>query len=262
MTPRLCARCNTPGEGQYCASCGAPLGERQCPTCGTNTNPDAGYCANCGTRLSANVANAAPDTKPDKKTRHSIQPGRVTIALAILATTTVLVAAIASRSGSSETPPAEPTAQTAAGVPPDISNLSPQERFIRLADRIQSAVQGGDTAAVVRFFPMMEAAYDALSPAERDLDARFHLSLLQAEVGHFPGAEAQADSIEAAVPAHLLAHYLRALIADFQGDVASARAARAAFRADYDGEMATARPEYLAHKTLLEQFLATTPARQ
>lgn len=263
MTPKTCSRCGTPGEGAFCSSCGAPLGERRCGSCGALANPGAGYCANCGTRLLGNVASSAPAAKPDKNIRNWGGVRRLNLALVGLALAAVVWAAIASRGTAPDGAPATgaPTAggTVADGTPPDISNLTPQQRFLRLADRVQSAVQQGDTATVVRFFPMVEAAYDALTPEERDLDSRFHLSLLQAEVGHFEGAEAQADTIEAAVPKHLLAHYLRALIADFKGDVSGARSARAAFRADYDAEIATARPEYVAHQTLLKQFLDTTP---
>lgn len=141
----------------------------------------------------------------------------------------------------------------------DLSNLPPHDRFLQIADRVQAAVQAGDSATVVGAFPSVEAAFAALSVEERDIDARFHLSLLRAEVGHFPGAVAQLDSIVALVPEHLLADYLRALIADFRGDTAAGRAARIAFRDHYEAELATGRPEYLAHRDLLAAFLATTP---
>ncbi len=149
---------------------------------------------------------------------------------------------------------------TQGGVP-DISNMTPQEQFLRLSDRVERSVLSGDTATVVRFFPMLESAFKNLSPAERDLDARFHLSLLQAQVGHFPAAVAQVDSIVADVPTHLFAYYLKALIADFQGDVAAARAARLAFREHFGTEQATKRPEYQAHQQLLDDFLRTTPEK-
>ncbi len=102
---------------------------------------------------------------------------------------------------------------------------------------------------------MMEQAYQLLEGDERDIDARFHLALLQAEVGHFDAATAQVDSIEAATsPRHLLASYLRAIIADFQGDLATGKSARTAFREHYDAEVATRRPEYVGHASLLEAF--------
>lgn len=153
-----------------------------------------------------------------------------------------------------------PSGRPAAASVADLSDLPPHDRFLRLADRVQAAVQDGDSATVVGQFPLVEAAFAALGVEERDIDARFHLSLLRAEVGHFPGAAAQLDTIVALVPEHLLADYLRALIADFRGDTAAGRAARIAFRSHYDAELATGRPEYLAHRDLLAAFLATTPA--
>jgi len=155
---------------------------------------------------------------------------------------------------------AEP-APRESGAPPDISGLTPQEQFLRLADRIEGSVQSGDSAAVIRFFPMLEAAFTNLSTTERDLDTRFHLALLRAQIGHFPAAIAQVDTIVASVKTHLLADYLHAMIADYQGDASAGRAARLAFRTHFAAEIAVNRPEYLAHRTLLDDFLKTTPER-
>jgi hypothetical protein len=105
----------------------------------------------------------------------------------------------------------------------------------------------------------VESAFLAMTDQERDVDARFHLSLLRAEVGHFPGAVAQLDSIVAVAPNHLFADYLKALIADFQGNAAAGRAARLDFRRHFAAEVALNRPEYLAHRSLLDDFLRTTP---
>lgn len=147
----------------------------------------------------------------------------------------------------------------AAGLPPDLSGLTPTEQFLRLADRIENSVQSGDTATVVRFFPMMEGAYEKLPAGERTIDARFHIALLRAQVGHFPAAVAQIDTIIASAANHLFVDYLRALIADYRGDVAAGRVARLAFRAHFADEIAANRPEYLMHRKLLDDFLATTP---
>lgn len=166
----------------------------------------------------------------------------------------------------SPTVTADPTATAgtvppADGTPPDLSKLSPQEQFLRLSDRIEASVQSGDTATVVRFFPMMEQAFTNLPAADRNIDLRFHLALLRAQVGHFPGAVAQVDTIVASVKTHLFADYLRALIADYQGNADAGRAARLAFRQHFDAEIAAKRPEYFAHRTLLDEFLKTTPTK-
>ena len=108
---------------------------------------------------------------------------------------------------------------------------------------------------------MMEQAFTNLPVGDRNIDLRFHLALLRAQVGHFPGAVAQVDTIVASVKTHLFADYLRALIADYQGNADAGRAARLAFRQHFDAEIAANRPEYFAHRTLLDEFLKTTPTK-
>lgn len=152
-------------------------------------------------------------------------------------------------------------AAAAPGAPPDISNLTPREQFTRLADRVETSMEAGDTATVVKFFPMVEGAFTNLPPGDRDADARFHLSLLRAQIGHFPSAVAEIDTIVATAPNHLFADYLRAIIADLQRDTTAARKARAAFRKHYAQEIAAKRPEYEAHQALLDAFIKTTPEK-
>ena len=121
-------------------------------------------------------------------------------------------------------------------------------------------METGDTATVVKFFPMVEAAFENLAPADRDIDARFHISLLRSRIGHFPAGLAQADTIATAAPTHLFVYYLKAIIADFQHDTTVAKRARQDFRAHFSAEVATNRREYQAHRQMLDQFLKSIPA--
>ena len=122
-------------------------------------------------------------------------------------------------------------------------------------------MEAGDTATVVKFFPMVEQAFTNLTASDRDADARFHVSLLRARIGHFPAGLAQLDSIAAGAPTHLFVYYLKAIIADFQHDTVAAARARQDFRKHFDAEMATNKPEYVAHRQMLDQFLKTIPAK-
>jgi hypothetical protein len=142
-----------------------------------------------------------------------------------------------------------------AGTPPDLTQMSLREQFTRLADRIQTAMESGDTAQVVQFFPMLEGAFAQLPAGDRDVDARFHMGLLRAQIGHFSDALAQADTIQAESPTNLFIYYLRAMVAEYQNDTAAAKAARADFAKHFDAEMKAARPEYSVHKEMLEAFL-------
>jgi hypothetical protein len=178
------------------------------------------------------------------------------VALGGLALVALIWAAVGSDIGPA---PVATTPAAGAGGAPDISNLTPRQQFGRLAERIETAMEAGDTSTVVGFFPMVEAAFANLSDGDRDIDARLHLSLLRARVGHASTAVAQVDTIVAEAPNHLFADYLRAIIADFENDSEAAAAARQAFRRHYPAEIATTRPEYLVHRQMLDQFLATIP---
>ncbi len=175
----------------------------------------------------------------------------ITWGLTALAAIGITWAALARRA-----PAAAPAGTNAAATSaaPDLSSLAPRDQFAELADRVETAMEANDTASIVRFFPMAEAAYARLTPSDRDIDSHFHISLLRARIGHFGAADAQIDTIVAAAPTHLFADYLRAIIADFQGDTAAARRARIAFRAHYPAEIARNRPEYRLHRTMLDNF--------
>jgi hypothetical protein len=141
-----------------------------------------------------------------------------------------------------------------AGRPPDLSTMTPREQFTRLNARIAQALEKGDTATVVNFTPMAFGAYANLPDTDRDVDVRYQVAMLQAQVGMFPEARAMADTIMTLAPDNLLAYYIRATVAEFAGDSAQARIARAGFRAHYDAELKTRRPEYTAHLPFLEQY--------
>jgi hypothetical protein len=147
------------------------------------------------------------------------------------------------------------TTQVAAGTPPDLSKLTPKEQFDRLNDRVTRAAEQGDSATAVRFWPMAASAYDNLPPADRDVDSRFHMAWLHFLVAEYPETLALADTIMAGAPDNLFGYYLRAAVAQAQGDSAKAGAERAQFRAHFDAEIKkTDRQEYVDHRTMLDQF--------
>ena len=80
-----------------------------------------------------------------------------------------------------------------SGPAPDISAMTPRERFDRLYNRIMQASERSDSAEVERFTPMALGAYQQLDT--RDADARYHAAVLQMQVGNFPAARALADTI-------------------------------------------------------------------
>ena len=140
---------------------------------------------------------------------------------------------------------------------PDISNMTPREQFDRLYDRVMTSAQGSDTAAVIRFWPMASGAYAQLPADARDNDARFHMADLHLLIGQFPPAVALADTILAGSSNNLLAHYVKALAAEFQGDSVGARAAQSAFLGSFAREIDKPAPEYAHHRAMLDQYRQT-----
>jgi hypothetical protein len=140
----------------------------------------------------------------------------------------------------------------AAGRAPDISQMTPRERFDRLFNRIMQAADQGDTAQVERFLPMALGAYAQLDSA--DIDARYHAAVLHLEGGDAASARALADTILSAVPTHLFGFIVRGQAADLQHDATARARAGRDFLANYEAEMKANRVEYLEHKPAIEQF--------
>lgn len=140
-----------------------------------------------------------------------------------------------------------------AGTPPDISSMSPAERFNRLYDRVMRAAAAGDTAQVRQFAPMAILAFGMLDSVTADL--RYHAAVLYAETGQDTAALALADTLLAQDPNHLFGYLVRGEVADRRGDAAAAAAARKDFTAHYQAEIGRAdRPEYVDHKPVIDEY--------
>jgi hypothetical protein len=147
---------------------------------------------------------------------------------------------------------AAPFAGNSGGTPPDISSMTPRERFDRLYNRVMAAAESGDQATVNQFTPMAVQAYAQLDQV--DADARFHLALLSLHTGKPGLVEALADTILQETPGHLFAYMIRGAQARFANDQATLKQAYADFLGHYDAEMAAGRPEYADHKRSVDDF--------
>jgi hypothetical protein len=141
---------------------------------------------------------------------------------------------------------------TPQGPAPDISGLTPRERFDRLFNRIMQAAERGDSAEVARFTPMALGAYDQLDAI--DVDARYHAAVLRMQAGDYAGARALADTILAQSPAHLFGYVIRGTTARLQNDRPGLAQAQRDFLASFDSAMRSNRVEYLEHKPVLDGF--------
>lgn len=139
-----------------------------------------------------------------------------------------------------------------AGRAPDISALSPRERFDRLYDRIMQAAEKGDSQTVAQFAPMALGAYRMLDTV--NADARYHAAMVHLILGDFPGALALADTIQAGAPGHLFADVIRGETADRSNDTALLNRSYRAFLDHFDRELQAGRIEYQEHRPILDDF--------
>jgi hypothetical protein len=137
-------------------------------------------------------------------------------------------------------------------VAPDISQLSPKERFDRLYNRVMQAAQSGDQATMSRFMPMALGAYEMLDSA--DADARYHAALLRVHSGDVQGSRTLGDSILLIQPGHLLGFVVLGTTARWSRDTAALANAYKDFLAHYDAEMKANRREYSEHRASIDGF--------
>lgn len=244
----------------------SPQAQRFCTGCGVTLPTGVRFCSACGTPVGGtSAAHAAPNAHASAggaaapKAPTQAAPWIVAGLLTVVAVVAVIYAAT---DRTAAEPPAMGSAPAGGVVgatgAPDISNMTPREQFTRLTDRVTAAAEKGDTATVFRFTPMALGAYTNLPPGDRDIDARYHTAMIQAQVGMFPEALALADTMLKEAPNNLMGFFVQAIVGDYQGNKVGAEAARTAFRKNYDAEIAKKRDEYEAHRPLLESF-KTTP---
>ncbi len=215
---------------------------RYCPSCGTALQ--GRFCSACG--AAADAPNAARPVG-----------GRNLVPYVLGAATVIALLGAVFWSNRNQTPaPAlavQGTGGPEPGTPPDLSTLSPRERFDRLFERIMRASEGGDSSTVKTFSPMAFAAYGMLDSV--DADARFHAAMLRIANGDAAGAAALADTIGVQQPGHLFAPLIRGSVARLRRDPAATAAAHREFLAAYPAQIALTRPEYQGHQNLLDSFL-------
>lgn len=153
-----------------------------------------------------------------------------------------------------------PFAGGATGMPraPDISQMTPEQRAERLYDRIMTEAEAGRAENVRAFMPMALAAYEMLGTLT--LDQRYDLGRLGIVSGDTALARAQADTILAAQPAHLLGLALAAQAARLEGAAQRARAFEARLLAAAPTQRGSGVAEYLLHRNDIDAALTAARA--
>ena len=255
-----CPSCGEPASGRFCSSCGTALAGATCASCSAPLTPGARFCHRCGTP-------AGLTSVPSRGVA-----GVLPWAVAGIALVALIALVVGQRFGARGNVAAEPVsdAGASAGIAPagpagamprapDISQLTPEQRAERLYDRIMTEVEAGRPENVRTFMPMAIAAYEMLAPL--NLDQRYDLGRIGEVGGDSALARAEADTILATKPTHLLGLILKGKAARMEGNESRARDADAKLLAAERSERATGLKEYLLHKNDIDAAVAAARKR-
>lgn len=241
-----CAACGAPVVGRFCSRCGASADGGSCPACHATLSPGARFCHRCGAAVRAGGPAGSRE-----KTAWAVAGAAVLLALLLLVWRVGAFRPTVPDMGNAGNIGAE-GGSGPPGRAPDISGMSPRERFDRLYDRVIRAASAGDTNTVGQFAPMALGAYAQLDTV--NADARYHAGMIELAVGEFPAALALADTIEANAPGHLFAYLVRGEAADRQNNSALLTRSYRDFLDHYDREVRSGRIEYEEHRPILDDF--------
>ena len=212
-----------------------------CHACGSALSATARFCHKCGAQVGGQGSGW----------RAGLPWSVAGAAVGALLTVVALRLGAGSREqGAGDAP--EATAPRSPLPAPDISQMSPEERATRLYNRVMTLHTQGKGDSAEFFLPMALQAY-AMLPA-LDVDARYHIGVLDLTSGDAAGALAQADTIRRAVPTHLFGFMLRARALELKRDALGARRAYAEFLKNEAAERTRQRPEYGEHAENLDAF--------
>ena len=212
-----CPACGRAATGRYCSACGSPLTTNTCAECDAPLEPDARFCNQCGTPVGGKSAVRTHDAAT-AQTKDSVLPWIIAGGALVL-----LLGLVYVRGRGGPAPDSSPTLDpaSAVGAPraPDISSMSPRERADRLYDRVMRYAEQGQTDSLQFFAPMAMASFEQITPM--DAHVRYDLGRIAEVAGLEPIARAQADTILATAPTHLLGLTLASTAARMRNDAAA-----------------------------------------
>lgn len=147
---------------------------------------------------------------------------------------------------------AAPFARPGAGRPPDISQMSPEERATRLYNRVMTLHAAGKADSAEFFLPMALQSYRMIPTL--DIDGHYHIGVLLLTGNDAAGALAEADSIGQMASTHLFGFVLRAQALELKHDSGRAKQAYSDFLKNEKAERARGLPEYADHAQNLDMF--------
>ena len=218
---------------------GAPVKQQPafCTACGTRLLEDARFCQSCGrsTREGTSTARTAAPWPP------AVRWGLPIVGFGAL----IALSAIQLSREAKDDPEGTLLAGGSTMGAPDISSMSPAERANRLFNRVMSLSTEGKTDSAAFFAPMAISALESLAPLSAH--GRYDIGLVALAAGDAARAAAQADTILAGQPTHLLGLVLAVQAANATGDAAASGDFRRRLVAAENAERARQLPEYADH---------------
>ena len=263
-TTTTCPQCSAAATGNFCASCGSPLAGATCLNCDAALTPGANFCHRCGIPAPSTArAQAAP--LPLSGEVRGFSPG-LPWGIAIVAFVALVALVVGQRFGARSQLPTGANAGAVAAPPvppgaraPDISTMSAEEQATRLHDRVMGLAERGRSDSVQFFAPMAIGAYQRLDSLT--LDHRYDLGSIAVVSGDQDLARAQADTILARSPNHLLGLILGISAARSAGDTPRAQALERRLAAVASTERAKQLPEYRMHQREIEAAVRAASGR-
>ncbi|MEX0909625.1 MAG: zinc ribbon domain-containing protein [Gemmatimonadaceae bacterium] len=225
---------------------------RYCTACGAELTAGARFCHRCGAAVDGT---RAPATAAAPGLSRAL-PWSV-LALALVA----LIALVFAQNDLRPVPPdmgSAPLGGPMSGAVPDISNMSPQERADRLFNRVMSLSSEGKADSAASFSPMALSAFDALAP--HNAHQRYDIGLIALVSGRPELAAAQADTMLAQRPTHLLGLALAIRAAEARRDATARAGFQRRLIAAEPAEMATGLQEYGDHNADIIEALRAARA--
>lgn len=239
---QTCPSCAAEASGRFCPQCGVAI-DATCRECQNPLPTGARFCNQCGVTVAAQPAAAAASRPP-------VLPwaiaGLAVVALAGVTIIPRLSSADPAQAAAAMAPQGAPGA--AGGMDPgavDLASMSPREAADRLFNRVMTELSNGNTEGAKQFVPMAIQAYGMVP--ERNNDLHYHLGELLRVKGDYDAARAQADTILAADPQHLLGLFGAATTEQSRGKADEAAAFFQRFLDGYAEQMSRNLPEYQEH---------------
>ena len=235
-----------------------PANPKFCSECGTKLNANARFCHNCGSPIHGRSSHDDRTTwNTGARWAHGSNALRWGVPVLAVA---LLIVQLGSRGGTADSAQRVPLGTGAGAVQaPDISSMSPDERADRLFNRVMRLSSEGKADSAAFFGPMAMGAIEALAPL--NAHRRYDMGLVALVTGDAAKAAAEADTILAQRPTHLLGLSLAARAADARGDAAASRNFRRRLLAAEPAERRSGLPEYTDHDADIRAAVALARKR-